>query len=306
MTLAPFAVNALLAGALSSGLCAQDPSPQLHEFSELGGSSLETLARFVEAFVEPPLADDEEVVALGTRWLAVVGRREQHAWIETLRDTALTHADGVTHLRGGIYRLSELQYQREIAPALRGAEAAEDTAPVVVLDAGPGTDALLQSLRGSKGVEELQMPRVSVNPLQRAQLSTSKTTSYVRDYELKVSQDAFMADPVVDVVKEGLMLEALVVPFAQTTALTVDVQWGDLMEPIPTFSTSLGEGTAPVTIQLPQVQETRIEAALELTPQRMAVLSLPPLFGKRYVVTLEVVPGETADAPQRRPKKDDR
>jgi hypothetical protein len=111
------------------------------------------------------------------------------------------------------------------------------------------------------------------------------------DAEDLVQESMAIANPIVDVVQDGISIQASVLPLeGGATGLSVEVTVADLKRPIPTFTTTLGVNS-PVTIQLPQVISTRIEAALELQQGHTAWLSLPALAGVRYLVTLEIVPG---------------
>ena len=137
-----------------------------------------------------------------------------------------------------------------------------------------------------------QLPDTTLRPMTTAQISIVNQTSYIRDFEVEVQESMAIANPIVDVVQDGISIQASVLPLeGGATGLSVEVTVADLKRPIPTFTTTLAGATQPITIQLPQVISTRIEAALELQQGHTAWLSLPALAGVRYLVTLEIVPG---------------
>src|SRR5262245_43043076 len=135
--------------------------------------------------------------------------------------------------------------------------------------------------------------------LQQAELRTVSQTSYVRDFEVHATDSAVIADPVIGTVEDGFSLQAVAMPLESgAVGLAVDLSVADLTRPIPTFTTNLGVG-ADITIQLPHVRRSDLEAAMELRPTQRAVLLLPALAGKRCFAIVTAALAE-ASAPSKR------
>ncbi|HEX5051161.1 MAG TPA: hypothetical protein VFZ65_05280 [Planctomycetota bacterium] len=263
------------------------------------------IVRLLQAFVKPPLAANEEIRALGERWIVVLARPEQHAWIERFLQATRGSDAQTFQLECSYYSAPELVFLRDIRDALvpkggtgNGADEPEAAPPKFVsqvLAPGPNTDAFLKALPALKEVTTGQGQGLVVWPLTTGHVAVVNQTAYVRDFDVEVAQAAFIANPIIDVVQDGITIEASVAPLADSKlGLSIEVRVADLIKPIPTFTTSLGGSTVPVTIQLPNVQSTQLEAAFELQPGSIVVLAPPPLAGKRhlFVVKLEAGAGK--------------
>jgi type II secretory pathway component GspD/PulD (secretin) len=79
-------------------------------------------------------------------------------------------------------------------------------------------------------------------------------TSYIRDFDVEIAQAAAVANPIVDVVRDGVVLDVRPVVSADRRFITMELRPTvmALQFPIPTFTTTLGAGQ-PVSIQLPDV-----------------------------------------------------
>jgi hypothetical protein len=189
--------------------------------------------------------------------------------------------------------MPELVFQKHVAPVLSPAgEVAEPNAgerTTVVLEPGEGTRSFRAALGELDEVDRLDVPSVTVRPLAPAHVTTTNQTAYVRDFEVEVREGAVIADPIVDVVQDGVSIQTSAVPLdGGRIGLSVEVEVADLQRPIPTFETTIGAGGAPVTIQLPQVLSRKVEAAVQLPARHTVVVVLPGMAGARYLVTFEV------------------
>lgn len=247
------------------------------------------IAHLAAAFAQPALRADEEIQPLGERWLVVLGRAEQHAWVERFLADAKEQAAAALRVQCELFAMPELVFQRDVAPALRrdGGAGAETPA---VLAPGERTRAFLESLARHGEVTAVELPGVVLRPLSPGHVSVANQTAYVRDFEVEVAQGSFVANPIVDVVKDGVSVVTSAVPLGDVTGLSLDVKVADLQRPIPTLETTLAGGTLPVTIQVPQLFETRVEATVKLPPEHTVVLTLPARTGRRYLVTVVAGP----------------
>ena len=109
-------------------------------------------------------------------------------------------------------------------------------------------------------------------------------TAYVRDFDVEVAQAAFIADPKVDVIQDGLVLEVepVILNDRKYILLKIDPTVAELQRPIPTFTTSLAGSTLPVTLQLPNLTVTNFSTTAKV-PDGGTVL----LGGLRQVLQRE-------------------
>lgn len=118
----------------------------------------------------------------------------------------------------------------------------------------------------------------------RGHVAVINQTAYVRDFDVEVAQAAFIADPKVDVIQDGLVLD--VQPIIQNDrkyiTLNLNPTVAELQRPIPTFTTSLAGSTLPVTLQLPNLTVTNFATTVRV-PDGGTVL----LGGLRQVLTKE-------------------
>jgi general secretion pathway protein D len=118
----------------------------------------------------------------------------------------------------------------------------------------------------------------------RGHVAVINQTSYVRDFDVEVAQAAFIADPKVDVIQDGLVLDVLpiILNDRKYILLNLTPTVAELQRPIPTFTTSLAGSTLPVTIQLPDLTVTQFATTVKV-PDGGTVL----LGGLRQVLTKE-------------------
>ena len=90
---------------------------------------------------------------------------------------------------------------------------------------------------------------------QRANISVINQTAYIKDFNVEVATASFIADPEVDVIQDGVVLDVRPTISYDRKYITLDLQptVAELVRPIPTFTTSLSGSTLPVTIQFPQM-----------------------------------------------------
>jgi hypothetical protein len=108
----------------------------------------------------------------------------------------------------------------------------------------------------------LTAPTVTVFNTQRANLTVVNQLSYIQDFDVEVAQTSFIADPIVGIIQDGLTLDVRPTVSNDRRYITLELQptVANLVEPIPTFATSLASTFAPVIIQLPElnIQQARV------------------------------------------------
>jgi type II secretory pathway component GspD/PulD (secretin) len=125
---------------------------------------------------------------------------------------------------------------------------------------------------------------LSVRNKGRGHVAVINQTSYVRDFDVEVAQAAFIADPKVDVIQDGIVLDVqpVILNDRKYIILNLNPTVAELERPIPTFTTSLAGSTLPVTLQLPKLTVTNFWTTVKV-PDGGSVL----LGGLRQVLTKE-------------------
>ncbi|RKY22011.1 MAG: hypothetical protein DRQ55_02370 [Planctomycetota bacterium] len=105
----------------------------------------------------------------------------------------------------------------------------------------------------SSNAMEITAPTVSVYNTQRAFVTVVNQVSFIQDYEVDVATNAFIADPVIGVAQEGIVLDVRPTVSYDRKYITLDVQTtvAELERPFPTITTLLGPNGSPVTFQIP-------------------------------------------------------
>jgi Flp pilus assembly secretin CpaC len=112
----------------------------------------------------------------------------------------------------------------------------------------------------------LNAPRLTIFNNQRANLTLVNQVSYVKDYDVEVAQTAFIADPIVDVVQDGLTLDVKPVVSHDRKYVTLEVNptLATLTRPIRTFESNLSGLTTPVVIELPEVRYSQASTTVRV------------------------------------------
>ncbi|MBK8974480.1 MAG: hypothetical protein IPM29_00995 [Planctomycetes bacterium] len=115
-------------------------------------------------------------------------------------------------------------------------------------------EVILRAVSKQERSEEIVAPRLLVYNNTRAHMQALRHTSYIRDFDVEIAQAAAVANPIVDVVNDGVVLDVRPIVSADRRFITMELRPTvmNLSLPIPTFTTTLGSGQ-PVSIQLPNV-----------------------------------------------------
>lgn len=141
---------------------------------------------------------------------------------------------------------------------------------------------LLRAVEKSLDATLVNAPRLTIYNRQRANLSIVNQVSYVKDYDVEVAQTAFIADPLIDVVQDGLTLDVKPTVSYDRKYVQLELQptVATLLRPIRTFETNLSGLTTPVIIELPEVI-TRSAATTVTVPDHGYVV----IGGLKHVTT---------------------
>jgi general secretion pathway protein D len=115
--------------------------------------------------------------------------------------------------------------------------------------------AILRAVEKSLHARLLQAPILTVYNTQRANITLVNQLSFIQDFDVEVAQTAFIADPIIGIIQDGLTLDVRPTISHDRKYVTLELQptIATLVRPIPTFQTSLGALTTPVTIQIPEL-----------------------------------------------------
>lgn len=127
----------------------------------------------------------------------------------------------------------------------------------------PEVNAILRAVRKRERATLLTAPRITVHNTQRGHVSILNEIAYIRDFDTNTATGVAVADPVVDVIRDGIVLDVRPTISADRRYITLELRptLATLLRPIPTFTTSLGVGT-PVAIQTPQLTLQRIRTTV--------------------------------------------
>ncbi|MEE8104806.1 MAG: hypothetical protein V3T86_04650 [Planctomycetota bacterium] len=136
---------------------------------------------------------------------------------------------------------------------------------------GMQISAILRATEKKLDSRRMVAPTVTVYNTQRANISVVNQISFLQDFDVEVAQTSFIADPVIGVIQDGLVLDVrpVVSNDRQFVTLTVNAGVTNLQIPIETFETDLGQSVGVprfrgsfaarprrVTIQLPEIDLT--------------------------------------------------
>jgi general secretion pathway protein D len=113
----------------------------------------------------------------------------------------------------------------------------------------------------------LTAPKLTAFNTQRANITVVNQISYVKDYEVEVAQAAGIADPIMDVIQDGLVLDVKPTVSNDRKYITLELRptVATLIRPIPTFSTTLGMiGSTTVTLHTPELVVQKAQATVRI------------------------------------------
>lgn len=126
-------------------------------------------------------------------------------------------------------------------------------------------EVILRAVSKQERSEEITAPRLLVYNNKRAHMQVLRATSYIKDFDVEIAQAAAVANPVIDVVRDGVVLDVRPVVAADRKFITMELRPTvlSLQLPIPTFTTTLGVGQ-PISIQLPRVTRQTVRTTVTL------------------------------------------
>jgi len=138
---------------------------------------------------------------------------------------------------------------------------------------------IVRATEKTSRARELTAPSLTVYNTQRANITVVNQISFIEDFDVEVAQTAFIADPVIGVIQDGLTLDVRPTVSNDRQFITLELRptIADVVTPIETFQTLLGAAIAivaaqnPVTIQLPELDLKVAESTVRI-PDRGSIL----------------------------------
>ncbi len=161
------------------------------------------------------------------------------ARFENLFDTALGKSGVLTNL-GGLSFQGTLIDDTQLEVILRAVEKSDRSTLVVA-------------------------PRLTAYNGQRANVTVLNQISYISDFDVEIAQAAQIGDPIVQTLRDGVILDLRPVVTADRRFITMELRptIALLQRPIRTFQTTLANGP-PVTIQLPELRIQRVRTTVTM------------------------------------------
>ena len=137
-------------------------------------------------------------------------------------------------------------------------------------------NAILRAVEKSSQSNIIEAPYVTVYNGQRAHLTAITNTAYIKDFDPEVAQASVIAEPIVDVIQEGVILDVKPVVSSDRRFITMELRptiaqlKRDADGGITSFTTSLGVGDS-VEIELPELEIKRLRTTVVI-PDRSTLL----------------------------------
>ena len=136
--------------------------------------------------------------------------------------------------------------------------------------------AILRAVEKSSQSNIIEAPSVTVYNGQRAHLTAITNTAYVKDFDPEVAQASVVAEPIIDVIQEGVILDVKPVVSSDRRFVTMELRptiaqlKRDENGEINPFTTGLGVGQS-IEIELPQLEIKRLRTTICM-PDRSTLL----------------------------------
>ncbi len=126
-------------------------------------------------------------------------------------------------------------------------------------------ELIVRAISKSERIELVTAPRLTVHNTSRANLSVLNQVAYIKDFDVEIAQAASIADPIVEVIQDGVILDVRPVVSADRRFVTLELRptIAQLKRPIEERVTTLGSQNS-VTIMLPEVEIQRVRTSVPL------------------------------------------
>lgn len=127
------------------------------------------------------------------------------------------------------------------------------------------SEMILRAVEKSERVELVTAPRLLVHSGERAHVAVTNQFAYVSGYGVEIAQASAIADPQIDVIEEGAILDVRPVVSADRLFVKVELRptLANLQLPIEARVVGVGNGT-PVTIQFPNLTVRKVRTTVNI------------------------------------------
>ncbi len=115
---------------------------------------------------------------------------------------------------------------------------------------------ILNAVEKNQHAQELTSTILSAQNTQRAYATMLNQITYVQDFDVEVALASFIADPIIGVISDGIVLDVRPTIAQNRKYITLELRptVATIVQPITEFTSSLAALTVPITIQLPELQ----------------------------------------------------
>lgn len=125
--------------------------------------------------------------------------------------------------------------------------------------------AILRAVEKSSRYELVNSQMLSVHNTQRAYVTVITQQAYIQDFDVEVAQFQAVADPTINVLHEGVVLDVRPTISHDRKYLSLEIQpTVAKVVSLRTFSTTLGGNTSPVDFQLPELEVQSVNTSAYL------------------------------------------
>lgn len=126
-------------------------------------------------------------------------------------------------------------------------------------------ELILRAVSKNERAELVTRPSILVFNTARSNIQVLNQVAYVQDFDVQIATAAAIADPIIQVVQDGVVLDVRPVISADRRFVTLDLRptVATLVRPIQEVSTSLAS-TGTVTIQLPELELQRMRTVVSV------------------------------------------
>lgn len=135
-------------------------------------------------------------------------------------------------------------------------------------------NAVIRAVEKSEFATTISTPILTVVNTERAFFTVANQISFIQDFDVDVANSAFIANPNVGIIQEGVVLDVRPTISYDRKYITLEVQAtvADLLRPIRTFTTSLAGFSVPVTFQLPELKVQSAQTTVRVPDQGSLIL----------------------------------
>jgi tetratricopeptide (TPR) repeat protein len=135
-------------------------------------------------------------------------------------------------------------------------------------------EVILRAVEKSERIQQIRAAQLMMFNTQRATLEVLNKVAYVADYDVEIAQAANIANPIIQYVVEGVVLDVKPVVSADRRFVTMELRptTAELVRPIPTFATSLASGptgvpvstNSQVILQTPKLRKSSVRTTVTM------------------------------------------